>query len=1244
MARKKKIEIFKLEDRVLFEAAGAVEAIAAESLAEDANPDQQNEISESERQEKEAQSVAKDAGPATVNEPGKTVQEVGGGLFQKKSEQQNPNQVLPDDHAVFSGVTDPNDAFSTAISNFLNTDFSEQPYSADASASSDAATSDTRELLILDAETARDFNRDLLSENTEILVLDNDSDAAEQVDSFLESGDAKYDSIKVVGDADLDTDVLQSHLTEHGELVLNASLDSEVPADYADDPFHDTVIHPEVNENITIDAVEAEQLDPALAADVTEDRNELVIINSNIAEKETVLSQLGDGYEVLEIDPGQDAMSQIQDYLDAHSDTKYDAVHVLTHGNDQGFYLGSTKVTEADQMSVFNDHMADNGDFMLYGCNLASSEYGQSLVQDIADFTGCDVAASTNITGAAALGGDWILEYNTGVIEATSISLNADWSYRLKDITVNTGADATGNNYHSLTDALNAAVGNDTITIATATGGATVSISGITITANAQVGEIIIAGNNVTLTGANYTDVTITTGGIVDSTFTLSGTFTNNGTIQNSTVNTSTGTMVVNGGTITDSHFNSTGTSNGIQINSGTFIGSELNASGMSSGIRITGGNFTDSSVINSGSGGITISGGTFNTSPVVQSGTGSLSISDGTFTGEEQSGIGVEMSGSGSLSISGGTFSNFEKAVQNSSTGSALITGGTFTGNIYGIENAGTMSIVNTNNIQIIDNYEISENGNSTGRGAGIFNTNAGELTSVRDLTNVSGNNYGIENAGSIENISSSTIDGNWKSGIRNEGTIEAMSNVTLQSNGGLQVKNEGYVTQGGGLYNSGIIENIRDITIANNHADQGGGLYNSGTIADRGSASNLYITGNIARQGGGIFLAGGYIVTDALTLSNGGDRGITGNTARQGGGIYVAGSRETLLLKGLTISSNIATGIDTWSEDKKSDEVRASGAGIYIAEGVDALLDTVTVSDNKAYNVKVRNTDYWKYYYNDLGLDITNQTEVTDLGAVGGGIYNAGSVVIIRSEINGNSVSFENRSQLPDYYAFLETLSMGGGIYSRGTLNVLDSYIHDNSVNNGLGGGIYLGAGMATIATTEYFRGDSHWGLTGNYAQNAMIITQNSATSSSDGQHYAAGGFGGGIYADSSVNLTLDSVTIAENKTSLNVTFNSGTYDISRGGGLYFGEADAYRDDVSLGLVPPIGSGTLTIDGTVRDKFDANNKNIAELEMNRRASLIFENEAVSGSGLYINSGSTVTINNTEVYGNNNTAAYVFN
>ena len=67
--RQRKIEIFRLEDRVLFEAAGAAEAVEAVENANNPNPDQQHDISESERQEKMAQSVAKYAGPdgAAVN-------------------------------------------------------------------------------------------------------------------------------------------------------------------------------------------------------------------------------------------------------------------------------------------------------------------------------------------------------------------------------------------------------------------------------------------------------------------------------------------------------------------------------------------------------------------------------------------------------------------------------------------------------------------------------------------------------------------------------------------------------------------------------------------------------------------------------------------------------------------------------------------------------------------------------------------------------------------------------------------------------------------------------------------------------------------------------------------------------------------------------------------------------------------------------------------------------------------------
>ena len=1013
MARKKKIEIFKLEDRVLFEAAGAVEAIAAESLAEDANPDQQNEISESERQEKEAQSVAKDAGPASTNEPGKTVQEVGGGLFQKKSEQQNPNQALPDDHAVFSGVTDPNDAFSTAISNFLNTGFSEQPYSADASASSDAATSDTRELLILDAETARDFNRDLLSENTEILVLDNDSDAAEQVDSFLESGDAKYDSIKVVGDADLDTDVLQSHLTEHGELVLNASLDFEVPADYADDPFHDTVIHPEVNENITIDAVEAEQLDPALAANVAEDRNELVIINSNIAEKETVLSQLGDGYEVLEIDPNQDAMSQIQDYLDAHTDTKYDAVHILTHGNDQGFYLGSTKVTEADQMSVFNDHMADNGDFMLYGCNLASSEHGQSLVQDIADLTGCDVAASTNITGAAALGGDWILEYNTGVIEATSISLNADWSYRLKTITVDSGkeSDKDKDIAQTLRTALDWAETGDLIIIESNNTGTADIDKAVTIQADSYyVNAITINVTGVTLKGTNYTDVTITTeGGIVDSVFTISGTFKSEGNIEkiakeskiytndNGQIQIISGTVsgsefyasgkqsviTIQGGNLNGSGFSSSGDGSHINISGGTFENSTFESSNASSGINISGGTFDQGSIQSSGSGDITITNNpTFTSVPITQSGSGNIDIQDGTFSGN---GVltGITVSGTGKLTVESGSFSNFGTAIQIGKNVNAEISGGNFENNAsYDIDNSGTVTL----------SREASLDGNVNNQNSAVFNmsdesvvngtiTNSGTVTVSADayLHELTVKPKGsFEIAGGIVDVIT-VEEANENTNKISGGTVYTLDNgedskIDISGGGIGDVTNAGILTvQGGafgaylkeGSYTYGKIKNesTGEITFQSGFDDQVGLITNSGIITIENSAVLNIETGNgetafINKRGAELTLNGVIKNTQAgkgTGISNESGATITDTSSGEING-FVFGMRDTegVLPSGLVFNNNLYDFLDVLIVIGPEDEDSPKDPDKYFSS-VEAALKYITEHEQNFYGITI-------------------------------------------------------------------------------------------------------------------------------------------------------------------------------------------------------------------------------------------------------------------------------------------------
>jgi RNase P/RNase MRP subunit p29 len=79
-----------------------------------------------------------------------------------------------------------------------------------------------------------------------------------------------------------------------------------------------------------------------------------------------------------------------------------------------------------------------DADILFYGCNLAGSSAGKELVDNIARLTGADVAASDDLTGHSLLGGDWVLEYHAGTIEAQPIEaleykdtlfvVNVDWT------------------------------------------------------------------------------------------------------------------------------------------------------------------------------------------------------------------------------------------------------------------------------------------------------------------------------------------------------------------------------------------------------------------------------------------------------------------------------------------------------------------------------------------------------------------------------------------------------------------------------------------------------------------------------------------------------------------------------------------------------------------------------------------------------------------------------------------------
>jgi hypothetical protein len=93
--------------------------------------------------------------------------------------------------------------------------------------------------------------------------------------------------------------------------------------------------------------------------------------------------------------------------------------------------LGATTLTKdslslyEDQLKSIGEHLSPDGDLLFYGCNIAEGENGRAFIEQIAALTGADVAASTDLTGNAALGGDWVLEAQAGSIEAQSLSIDS---------------------------------------------------------------------------------------------------------------------------------------------------------------------------------------------------------------------------------------------------------------------------------------------------------------------------------------------------------------------------------------------------------------------------------------------------------------------------------------------------------------------------------------------------------------------------------------------------------------------------------------------------------------------------------------------------------------------------------------------------------------------------------------------------------------------------------------------------
>jgi VCBS repeat-containing protein len=261
----------------------------------------------------------------------------------------------------------------------------------------------------------------------------------------------------------------------------------------------------------------------------------LVVVDSRVDDAQSLLDGLDATVDVLVLDAGQSGVDQIAAQLQGGG---YSAINVIAHGSSGSLELGSDVLTAesvngtlAAGLNQWRSGLTGGADLLIWGCDVGSGSSGGALIDALGRQTGADVATSTDATGSAAAGGDWVLEAATGTIEAavpfssaalsaydgllaaptvsdsvtTIRSTNEDTPLTVTGLTV---GDADGDpltvTLHATNSAGSATGGSDTGTITLATtanhtvsgnGTATVSLNGSVADINAALAGLSFASS-----------------------------------------------------------------------------------------------------------------------------------------------------------------------------------------------------------------------------------------------------------------------------------------------------------------------------------------------------------------------------------------------------------------------------------------------------------------------------------------------------------------------------------------------------------------------------------------------------------------------------------------------------------------------------------------------------------------------------------------------------------------------------
>ncbi len=156
----------------------------------------------------------------------------------------------------------------------------------------------------------------------------------------------------------------------------------------------------------------------------------LVFIDSRVKDYQILSQGVTSNSEIIVLKPTEDAVGQITSALQVRNNIA--AIHIVSHGSPGCLYLGDTQFSletlerYARDLQTWSTTLASSDrcnapSIVLYGCNVAAEDQGVQFVERLSQITGVAVAASTTLTGNAALGGNWNFEMTTGAIASASV-------------------------------------------------------------------------------------------------------------------------------------------------------------------------------------------------------------------------------------------------------------------------------------------------------------------------------------------------------------------------------------------------------------------------------------------------------------------------------------------------------------------------------------------------------------------------------------------------------------------------------------------------------------------------------------------------------------------------------------------------------------------------------------------------------------------------------------------------------